>query len=126
MRRSALPAAPRCVRPAPATSARAAAPHPVAADLKSQVAEYADDQHRLGELAGKRGGAYGGGDCRVEVAHASSNAVRRSHRSANVASLEHGIHSAGGTAMRTIMKWIDAIVSKLAHRKVQRDEGNPR
>jgi hypothetical protein len=32
----------------------------------------------------------------------------------------------GGTAMRTIMKWIDTIVSKLARRKVQRDEGNAR
>ena len=28
--------------------------------------------------------------------------------------------------MRTIMGWIDGIVSKLAHRKVRRDEGNPR
>jgi hypothetical protein len=40
--------------------------------------------------------------------------------------LEARIESPGGTAMRTIMKWIDGIVSKLARRKVQRDEGNAR
>ena len=30
------------------------------------------------------------------------------------------------STMRTIMKWIDGIVSKLARRKVQRDEGPQR
>jgi len=44
----------------------------------------------------------------------------------NMASWQTKVEPGGGTAMRTIMNWIDAIVSKLARRKVQRDEGNPR
>ena len=34
-------------------------------------------------------------------------------------------HGKGGLVVKTIMGWIDRIVSKLARRKVNKDEGRP-